>query len=308
VRHNVDAMPIRPSRIYHVNVNCSDLERSLAFYIELLGLRPLTRTTPEKPQPGGAFGLDEVQWDAWILQGDEGTDGIVLDLLEWQVPPPTGAPATQTTTTGYNRLCVSVPGLDDAYERLRGAGADCWSAPTALDLGNGRTVRAFVCSDPDGTQLELIQGERTRLSHVIVNCADLEASSRYYAEVIGLEPAGRMGPVRQDGAMFRLDGDVELTAALFRDPVTRFMVELVGWSRPEPATRPAPVANQLGIFRMAWVTDDIDRDHAELQAAGVSCFAPPAELEMGPGIPALRALFWRDPDGACLELIQPGTR
>jgi catechol 2,3-dioxygenase-like lactoylglutathione lyase family enzyme len=102
-------MPISPSRIYHVNVNCSDLARSRAFYTELLGLRPLTRTTPDAPQPGGAFGLDQVQWDAWILQGDEGSDGVVLDLLEWQVPRPTGTPATVATATGFNRLCLSVP-------------------------------------------------------------------------------------------------------------------------------------------------------------------------------------------------------
>jgi catechol 2,3-dioxygenase-like lactoylglutathione lyase family enzyme len=140
-----------------------------------------------------------------------------------------------------------------------------------------------------------------------VNCADLDASTRYYRDVLGLELIGRIGPVRADGARLRVDGDIELSAHLFRDPVTQFMVELAGWSTPRPVPRPAPVANQLGIFRMAWVTGDIDRDYAALQAVGVECFAPPAELEMGPGIPPLRALFWRDPDGACLELIQPGT-
>ena len=55
---------------------------------------------------------------------------------------------------------------------------------------------------------------------------------------------------------------------------------------------------------MAWVTDDIDRDHAALLDASVQPMSPPATLAMGPGLPAVRALFWRDPDGACLELIQ----
>jgi catechol 2,3-dioxygenase-like lactoylglutathione lyase family enzyme len=31
-------VPITPNRIFHVNVNCTDLDRSLAFYRDLVGL------------------------------------------------------------------------------------------------------------------------------------------------------------------------------------------------------------------------------------------------------------------------------
>ncbi|MBU3701965.1 MAG: VOC family protein, partial [Acidimicrobiia bacterium] len=58
-------VPISASRIYHVNSNCTDLERSARFY-ERLGLQRVTRTVPLRPQPGGAFGLEQVAWDAWI--------------------------------------------------------------------------------------------------------------------------------------------------------------------------------------------------------------------------------------------------
>lgn len=75
-------MSLACTRCYHVNVNCSDLDRSLAWYGETLGLTTLVRTTPAEPQPGAAFGLDLVQWDAWILQGAAGHSGLVLDLLQ----------------------------------------------------------------------------------------------------------------------------------------------------------------------------------------------------------------------------------
>ena len=56
---------------------------------------------------------------------------------------------------------------------------------------------------------------------------------------------------------------------------------------------------------MALLTDDIDRDYAALVDAGVVCFSPPVELEMGPGLPSdLRALFFEDPDGTCVELTE----
>ena len=86
-------MPIGVSQAFHVNVNCSDLERSLGFYRDLLGLTASTRTKPEAPQDGAAFGLDLAQWDAWILHDERGFGaGLVVDLLEWQVPRPTGRP------------------------------------------------------------------------------------------------------------------------------------------------------------------------------------------------------------------------
>src|SRR5688500_5400653 len=71
------------SRVFHLNVNCSNLERSLIFYRDLLGLTAGVRTAPEKPQPGGAFGLDQAQSDAWILYDQRGMDGVAIDLLEW---------------------------------------------------------------------------------------------------------------------------------------------------------------------------------------------------------------------------------
>jgi catechol 2,3-dioxygenase-like lactoylglutathione lyase family enzyme len=111
-RVSVRSMPIAPTRIFHVNVNCSDLDRSLAFYTELVGLTRATRTTPGSPQPGGAFGLDLVQWDAWILKGDAGYESPVLDLLEWKVPAPCGRPAVDPTATGFNRLGFTTPDLD----------------------------------------------------------------------------------------------------------------------------------------------------------------------------------------------------
>jgi hypothetical protein len=98
-----------------------------------------------------------------------------------------------------------------------------------------------------------------------------------------------------------------MRAQRFQDPASGLIVELIEWEDPAATRAPARKANELGIFRMAWHTPDIDRDHAVLGDAGVECYSPPAHLEMGPGIPALRALFWGDPDGACLELIEPGA-
>ena len=48
----------------HAGVMVGQLEASLAFYRDRLGLIPSTHTQPETPQDGAAFGLDTAQWDA----------------------------------------------------------------------------------------------------------------------------------------------------------------------------------------------------------------------------------------------------
>lgn len=293
-------------RICHVNINCADLERSLAFYCDGIGLHKGTRTRPEAPQPGAAFGLAEVQWDAWILHGDRGFEGVVLDLLEWQVPRPQGQPRRHATDIGFSRLTINVPDLAGTHARLVAMGADCWTEPTVLDLTPPTTM--FIVSDPDGTQIELIEGTAVQLSHVAVNCADLDRSQRFYEDVMGLRTVLDIESPDLPGAVFRLDGDVRLHARLMRDMATGFMVELIEWVTPSARSWGFRCANDLGIFRMAWLTNDIDRDYQALMRAGACCYTPPAELEMGPGNPSLRALFFDDPDAVCLELIESGTR
>jgi catechol 2,3-dioxygenase-like lactoylglutathione lyase family enzyme len=79
---------------------------------------------------------------------------------------------------------------------------------------------------------------------------------------------------------------------------------LVTWTQPRVLDPPAPEANQLGLYRLAMLTDDIDRDYDELRSHGARCMSGPAELDMGPGLPSLRALLFNDPDGTTLELIE----
>ena len=245
-------MPIGPARIFHVNANCSDLDRSLAFYTEQLGLTTTVRTTVE-PQPCQALGLDRGAWDAWLL-GPADRHGVVLDLLEWQVPAPVGQPAGPGDL-GYTTLVVE--------------------SPTPPDLD----------ADPDGTALVVRSGDRARLAGVRVGVRDVERSTAWWSDVVGL---------RSDDGVLADD----------RGP-SAFAVELVGG--PAGAAPPSSTANRLGLYRMALLTDSIDEDHRFLVDRGVTCLSDVADLDMGPGLPALRVLCFLDPDGTVVELIESPT-
>jgi catechol 2,3-dioxygenase-like lactoylglutathione lyase family enzyme len=304
-------MPIGVSQAFHVNVNCSDLERSLAFYRDLLGLTASTHTRPEAPQDGAAFGLDLAQWDAWILHDARGFGaGLVVDLLQWRVPEPIGRP-NRATDLGHTRLGFYVADLDAMFARVVDAGVTTYGEPHAAGIEGSDPVRAVVVEDPDGTMVELVQVGTDRVGFVAIGVSDVARSKAFYADVLGFHPMFDRPPTRQPGDQLGLDGEIELTASYLDDPrgTGAFMLELVQMlDRPRsgpPSRPPASAANQLGMYRLALSTDDIDRDHADLVARGLRCLTPPATLEMGPGIPPLRALMFEDPDGTVLELIEP---
>jgi len=297
-------MPIGVSHVFHLNVNCSDLGRSLAFYGDALGLTAGTHTVPPA-QPGAAFGLDVAQWDAWILNDDRRFGGVAVDLLQWLEPKPVGTPPLPNQL-GFARLGFTTADLDATHARLRDAGAARLTEPHEVTMEGAPTMRTFVATDPDGTAIEFVSGNAERFSFVAVNCSDLDRSVAFYSDVLGFHPRVRFAPGPRDETALGLGPGAEWEMAYLDDPRgdARFAVDLVQWKSPAPTGHPSSEANRLGPFRMALMTDDIDRDYADLSARGVACMTPPAVLDMGPGLPMLRALLFPDPDGTMLELIE----
>jgi catechol 2,3-dioxygenase-like lactoylglutathione lyase family enzyme len=141
---------------------------------------------------------------------------------------------------------------------------------------------------------------------VNINCSDIARSHEWYERVLGLKTIGRSAPGPVPGTLFGLPEDIEWDARFLLPPEGgQLAIDLLEWKRPTPVGAPATRANQLGIFRMAFLVADAHEAHAELLALGVDAPAP-VFLDMGPEIPVdgVWAVFFRDPDGACLEFIQ----
>jgi catechol 2,3-dioxygenase-like lactoylglutathione lyase family enzyme len=303
-------MAIDILRIVHGNVNCSDLERSLAFYRDFVGLEPVQRTHPE-PQDGSGFGMrGDVQWDAWMMSDGRWPNGTVIDLLEWKQPAPVGVPAAAANHLGMFRVCLSVPDLDALYERARADGVPCLSPPADVPIQSehAASVRALFTRDPDGTLVEFIEqpgNERARLVHVNVNCSELAHSRAWYERVLGLEVRGGSAPGPIAGEAFGFAGSCEYEASFLFAKDGGFAVDLLEWKRPAPVGAPYASANHLGLYRLAFLVADARASWEELARLGVEC-PEPVLLDMGPGIPVdgVWAVFFPDPDGTCLELIE----
>ncbi len=296
--------------VTHININCSDLDRSMRFYRDLVGLAPQSHTKPE-PQDGAGFGLPgQVVWDAYLLHDDRRQAGPAIDLLEWQQPRPIGKPHPEANHLGFMRVCLAVEDLDALHGKLTADGIETRSAPVEVPVLAGQTVRFFCCQDPDGTCIEFVERPGpVRMSHININCTDLDHSSDWYQLVLGVTPiTARAEPPPSSGSGFGFDGDCEYRAdflAIGGNPES-MILDLLEWKRPRPIGRPLVEANHLGPFRMAFLVADAAASCVELDRLGVE-HSGACWLTMGPDIPmidGLNAIFFRDPDGTMLELIE----
>lgn len=145
----------------HINVNVSDLERSIAFY-ELLGFEVFMPAIPY-------FGLERSEArpladaHADVLGVPRGTTGracIVqlddgfpkLDLTELDCPA--SAPPLGTRDRGVVRICLACADLAAEVARLESAGVEFLTPPAS---GTADLVEVALCRDPDGTLIELLQ-------------------------------------------------------------------------------------------------------------------------------------------------------
>jgi len=297
-------MALADGRIFHVNVNCSDLDRSRRFYVDALGLTEGVRTAAGHTQSGAAFGLDRARWDAWILLGPRAFEGSAIDLLEWQEPPPRGAPPARFETCGFQRLGVVVKDFDPAVERVRALGGAIWSDPFTHAVPGGGEIRLVMGNDPDGTALELIEGDAPSVAFVAVVCADLDRSIAFY-RALGFRDAARFHSTNDDGAHLRIGGAVDMQEVLLRAPTKSEMnIMLVGFSTPAALRAETRPANSIGMWRTALLVADLDGAYHELGRLGVTTISEPTTMAMGPGLPELRFVCFAGPDGEVLELIE----
>lgn len=142
--------------VLHVNINCSDFERSRLFY-ERLGFRVLMEVKPHgEGDVAAAVGLEPSYEVRGALMAH--ADGFVIDLLEWRTPRDSTPPYERLNHLGLARLAFTTADLDGDVAKLKAAGVGFLSErPGAVPDPFGGTTRFIAFRDPDGTVLELVE-------------------------------------------------------------------------------------------------------------------------------------------------------
>ncbi|ASR88657.1 MULTISPECIES: lactoylglutathione lyase [Alcaligenes] len=126
-------------RILHTMLRVGNLDRSLAFYTEVLGMKLLRQSD----YPDGRFTL------AFVGYQDE-SEAAVLELTHnWDTP-------SYDLGNGYGHIALEVPDAYKACEDIKARGGKV--VREAGPMKHGTTVIAFV-EDPDGYKIELIQAK-----------------------------------------------------------------------------------------------------------------------------------------------------
>ena len=124
-------------RMLHTMLRVGDLERSLAFYCEVLGMKLLRK----HDFPGGKFTL------AFVGYGDEESNTVLELTHNWETPK-------YDLGNAYGHIALGVPDIYKACDQLKAKGAKVVREPGPMM--HGSTHIAFI-EDPDGYKVELIQ-------------------------------------------------------------------------------------------------------------------------------------------------------
>ncbi|MDP7205471.1 MAG: VOC family protein [Pirellulaceae bacterium] len=142
--------------LHHLGMTVADIERSIEFYRDLLGMQLVGR----RPC---------VEADYVAMQ--TGYEGVQLSVASFRVQPGSsqslevvqylnhvGEPAdTATNRAGNTHLCLTVDDLQAAYERLTAQGVRFKSEPVTITSGPNEGGLVIYFFDPDGYTLEMFQ-------------------------------------------------------------------------------------------------------------------------------------------------------
>ncbi len=123
-------------RLLHTMLRVTDLDRSIKFYTELLGMQLLRR----KDFPEGRFTL------AFLGYGDESSNSALELTHNWDTDQ-------YQLGDGYGHIAIEVEDVYQACAQIKANGGNI--VREAGPMQHGTTILAFV-KDPDGYPIELL--------------------------------------------------------------------------------------------------------------------------------------------------------
>jgi len=124
-------------RVLHTMIRVSDLDRSLAFYTDVLGMKLLRK----KDYPSGEFTL------AFVGYGDEESSAVIELTYNW-------GRSDYTLGDAFGHIAIGATDIAAVCDKVRAAGFKVTREPGPMK--HGGSVIAFV-EDPNGYKIELIE-------------------------------------------------------------------------------------------------------------------------------------------------------
>ena len=137
--------------IRHTGIVVSDMDRSLKFYRDLMGLEPVIDFTEESEYIDTISGLNGVKLRMVKLVTE---DGGMIELLHYTSHPQPGRHNNRLYNIGPAHVAFTVEDVDKTFADWSAKGVRFNSPPTMSPDGYAKVT---FCKDPDGTFLEIVE-------------------------------------------------------------------------------------------------------------------------------------------------------
>lgn len=305
-----------------VGFTVSDMDRSVAFYRDVLTFKPISDVEVDGPEYDQLWGLFGVRARIVKLQLGEQQ----LELTQFLAPPdvrPIPVPS-YSNDLWFQHFAIVVRDMEAAWAELRRHHVrQISSRPQTIPMSNQAAagIKAIKFRDPDGHNLELLwfpdgkgnprwhqPGSNTFLGidHTAMTVRSTEGSIKFYRDLLGLTVAGgtlNVGTEQEHldslpGARARVTG----LAPKMGPPSVEFLeYELPTAGRPFP-TDSHPT--DLWHWQTTLVVCDVEaaaatlRGMAQIVSTGVVTL-PDTSLGF------IKGVLVRDPDGHVLQFVSP---
>ena len=138
----------------HTSITVSNLERSLAFWRDVLGFE-LSHTAHQKGELAQEItGVEGAEIKLAVLKTP---GGHKIELLEYLAPPDRKCVDLRPCDLGSVHVALLVDDLDAVLEQIAASGWNAAGKPQTLQSGLNAGKRVVYVRDPDGTTIELMQ-------------------------------------------------------------------------------------------------------------------------------------------------------
>lgn len=139
--------------VAHTGITCSDIDRSIAFYRDVLGF-PVT----DKARRGGAL-MEQVTGvlGAVIDIAYVDAPGHRIELLSYVAPEDRVRSRLRPCDPGFLHLAFDVEDIEAVVAAVRAAGYEPVNPIPTVTEGSLKGLRGIYTRDPDGVVIELLE-------------------------------------------------------------------------------------------------------------------------------------------------------